>query len=142
MINIQCKRYTGSTHTQETFYFPLMRKIKPRGSWQRPRGQQAGGTTAQGAASPHGAGPGRGGWARGPAGLAPSQTSLLYQEMAEEEVGTEAEASAGAAALGAWLTVSPVPAVWGAPARGPTLERPPPAPVLPPGPGSSVHMAL
>lgn len=142
MINIQCKRYTGSTHTQETLYFPLTRKIKPRGSRQRPRGQQAGGTTAQGAASPRRAGPGRQGWARGPTGLAPSQTSLLYQETAEEEVGTEAEASAGAAAPGAWLTMSPGPAGWGVPGRRPTLERPQPAPVLSPGPGSRVHTAL
>lgn len=102
MINIQCKWYTGSTHTQETLNFPLTRKIKPRGSQQPPRGQQAGGTTALGGRISQqglpGPGAGRGGLGDWPCrpGTAPSQTSLPYQETAEEELGTEAEGSAGA----------------------------------------------
>lgn len=98
---------------------------------------------ARGAARPceagPGRGPGRGAW---PAWTAPSQTSLPYQETAEEEAGTKAEGLAGAAALGAWLTVSIGPPGWRAPGRGPAPERPPPAPVLPPGPGSSFCTAL
>lgn len=74
---------------------------------------------ARGAARPceagPGRGPGRGAW---PAWTAPSQTSLPYQEMAEEEAGTKAEGLAGAAALGAWLTVSIGPPGWRAPGRG------------------------
>lgn len=98
---------------------------------------------AQGAACPCEAGPGwragRGAW---PAWTAPSQMSLPYQETAEEDAGTKAEGSAGATALGAWLTVSTGPPGRRAPGRGPAPHRPPPAPVLPPGPGSSVCTAL